>query len=144
MYESKAMKAAKEKARQEVLTELHKMLKPGDTVMTVLRHVSSSGMSRNISLFAMVKNHKGETHLRNLDWLAAQALDMKLAENTAGIRTGGVGMDMGFKLVYDLASTMWPEGFGCIGEGCPSNDHVNRENRSHHRDGGYALEHQWL
>lgn len=32
---------------------------------------------------------------------------------------------MGFHVVYGLARTLWPDGYGCIGEHCPSNDHSN-------------------
>ena len=35
---------------------LHKWLKPGDTVYTVLCHVSRSGMSRNIDVYAILDN----------------------------------------------------------------------------------------
>jgi hypothetical protein len=57
---------------------------------------------------------------------------------------GGAGMDMGFALVYNLSRSLYPNGFDCIGESCPSNDHVNGYNRSHHADGGYALQQSWL
>ena len=63
---------------------------------------------------------------------------------------GGAGMDMGFALVYELSHALYPDGFDCIGEGCPANDHNNpphpdREAGSmHHASGGYALNQRWM
>jgi hypothetical protein len=34
-------------------------------------------------------------------------------------------MDMGFALVHELSGRLYPDGFGCLGERCPSNDHRN-------------------
>jgi hypothetical protein len=82
-------------------------------------------------------------------------------------------MDMGFHLVYTLSYALYPQGFGCVGERCPSNDHSNGDRdytphgcydengaledrepgpgelrdgcrRHWHRDGGYALTQRWL
>lgn len=41
--------------KQDAVLELRKLLKPGTTVYTVLRHVSASGMSRRIDLYIMRK-----------------------------------------------------------------------------------------
>lgn len=60
----------------------------------------------------------------------------------------GCGMDMGFHVVYELGYTLYGrDGFICIGERCPSNDHSNgdRDYTPHaHTDGGYALRYEWL
>jgi len=64
-----------------------------------------------------------------------------------GAKASGCGMDMGFALVYDLSRILFKEGFECIGEHCPSNDHSNgdRDRTPHkHSDPGYALNHRWL
>ena len=141
-------------------------IKPGDTIYTVLRHKSASGMSRSISLF-MIRN--GEPV--DIDYRAAQLLGDKIDNNHGGIKIGGAGMDMGFALVYNLSRSLFPNtyycdicgegpwaychgtnnrqvgGFMCIGQGCPSNDHNNgdRDYTPHqHSDGGYALRHRWM
>lgn len=44
------MTKAKEQEKQEAIEWLREWLKPGDTICTVLRRVSSSGMSRHISV----------------------------------------------------------------------------------------------
>lgn len=123
---------------------LSELLKPGNTVYCILRHVSRSGMSRDITLYYI--DGEGTTHW--LDYSAAVLLGYPLAKDQ-GIRVSGCGMDMGFHLVYSLGSALFPDGFTCTGKPykCPSNDHFNgdRDYTPHtHRDGGYALKCKWL
>lgn len=131
--------------REEARDRLREMLNPGDTVYTVLRHVSRSGMSREITMHVI---EDGEPW-----WISGYAA--RAAGNRLGPRDGvvvsGCGMDMGFALVYELSRALYPDGFGCIGKGCPANDHVNPGDRRDdyspdhwHREGGYALRHRWL
>ena len=64
-----------------------------------------------------------------------------------GVAISGAGMDMGFELVYQLGSALWPQGFECPGVGCRANDHTNGDrdySPHHHHDGGYALRQVWL
>lgn len=143
---TKAKKAEMEEARER----LRGWLKPGDTVRTISRHTSRSGMSRSISPII-----DGE------DWsgMVARAIGAKFDERNGGVIMGGCGMDMGFALVYSLSRSLWPQGFDCIdpepggySRVCPSNDHSNhyldkrngRETPAHHSDGGYALNQWWL
>jgi hypothetical protein len=150
------------KETEEARTMLLKFLAPGDTVYTVLRHVSRSGMMRRIDLYKVTD--EGPFYLSGY---AAVLLGEPRPDN--GVKVNGCGMDMGFHLVYALSYRLWPEGFGCIGEKCPSNDHSNYDRsytrnvqvynstvieRDHmdpgaanshwHKDGGYALNHRWL
>lgn len=138
--------------RQEAKERLLGMIHPGDTVYTILRHVSRSGMQRVISLVVMVDGQP-----MDVSWMAARAIGCRFTnEKHYGIVTGGCGMDMGFHLVYSLGSVLWRDGFECIGDSgenrafsrhCPSNDHSNGDRNyapHHHRDGGYALRHAWL
>ena len=138
-------KAAKEREKAEAIAMLRKWLKPGDTVYTVLRHVSRSGMMRKIDLYKL--GDDGPTFLTGY---AATAMGYRW-DTRDGIIVGGCGMDMGFALVYNLSSTLFRGHFECIGEAegnrCPSNDHSNgdRNYAPHmHSDGGYALRHRWL
>lgn len=121
---------------------LLKILKPGDTVFCIMRNVSRSGMSREIDL-------QGPDH----EWLsgaAAKVLGCKLGKHE-GIKIGGCGMDMGFALVYELSSKLFPT-YRCTGtkysnpRRCASADHFNpgdcRKKRKH--TDGYALKHRWL
>ena len=116
-------------ARQEYCRkELRKILKPKSTVYTVLRSVSKSGMSREISAYTM---HKGT--LRNLDYLVSDAIGHTVGHQ--GIKMSGCGMDMGFALVYSLGAALWPKG--------TAKPHSQR-NGEPDRTGGYALKQQWL
>jgi hypothetical protein len=79
-------------------------VKAGTKVYTIMRHVSSSGMSRNISL--VIAN--GDEVI-DITYYAAHALGDKLIESKGhrAIRVNGCGMDMGFDLVYNLSSVLF-------------------------------------
>lgn len=114
-------KVGKDTLKAEALEQLRKVLKPGDTVYTVLRHVSSSGMSRDISVHAIKDNQPV--------WLtgyAARVLGWSMNKAGDALKVSGAGMDMGFHVVYTLSAVLFPKGTA----GKP--------------DGGYALEHRWL
>lgn len=117
-----------EKEVNESRAYLLKMLKPGATVLTVLRNVSRSGMSRRIDLYTV---HKGEvTYLSH-----AAAVVMGAPRPTDGIKVGDCGMDRGFHLVYNLGYALWPNG--------TPKPHGKR-NGEPDSDGGYALKQSWL
>ena len=133
---------AKETERQEAIEKLRGMVKPGDTLYTILRHVSRSGMQRTIDVLVMTKD--GPFSIAG--W-AAKAVRLPMDSDRWGVKVGGVGMDAGFELVYNLGYALFGNGWGCVGEGCPSNDHANgdRDYSPHaHSDGGYALRQRWL
>lgn len=131
------MTRAQQAERAEALERLREWLKPGDTVYTILRHVSRSGMQRTIDVVHF--DARGATHdgrqgtPLHLGYNIAQALGMSYDRQREGVKVGGCGMDMGFHLVYSLSSALFRDGFGCVGEGCPSNDHSNgdRDYRAH-------------
>ena len=159
------------KEQSEALDKLRATFHPGDTVYTVLRHVSRSGMSRSIS----VLDH--DNH--DVSFWVSRALGWPVDQKNYGVKVSGCGMDMGFHLVYSLSHVLFPDGFGCVGENreartrCPSNDHSNGDrdytpychrdipspdqikggtgtpkgnySSTHwHRDGGYALSQRWI
>jgi len=118
------MKYPKEQVQQN-LDRLHELLKPGDTILCVLRHVSKSGMSRRIDFYT-----------QNLDYLSHSfAVVRGDAEPKNGLRVDGCGMDMGFSVVYSLGYKLWPEG--------TDTPHGTR-NGEPDSNGGYALKHRWL
>jgi len=136
------------KKQDEAIAELKELLKPGDTVYCILRHVSRSGMMRAISP-VLIRNGDAPW---DIDYLVAWALGRKFNEDHGGVTCHGCGMDMGLDLVYTLSQRLFPDGFECIGESeergiCPSNDHVNGDRDytpHHHNSGGFALRHRWL
>ena len=107
-------------AREQILTHY---LKEGDTVYTVLRSVSSSGMSRTLSL-KVAKEGK----ILDLTYYASILLDWPLVEvnGSRALRVGGCGRDMGFHTVYTLSRVLFRE-----------------EGQALHCDAGYALNHAW-
>lgn len=133
---TKAQRAADAKA--EAIEHLRELCPPGSTILCVLGHASRSGMSRRINFYS-----DGPDPVY-LSGLIEKLGHYKRPANGDGLRVDGCGMDMGFAVVYDTAQTLYPDGFDCIGDRCPSNDHSNRENNAHHRSGGYAIRHRWL
>lgn len=107
---------------EEALQSLHKLLKPGDVVYTSVGHVARSGMMREISVY-IIRNNQ----LRNITGLVGTVIGLSRGKSD-GLRVGGAGMDMGFHVVYSLASMMFRAGFDCAGDDCPSNDHSNAWN----------------
>jgi hypothetical protein len=73
-------------------------------VLTLNRHVSSSGMSRDISVFYVKDNQ-----ILNITYSVAKAMGWKLVERNGSraIKVGGCGMDMGFHLVYTLSWVLY-------------------------------------
>jgi hypothetical protein len=147
--EAKRLSKAKGKVamREFAFTELHKILRPGDDVTCILRNVSRSGMSRRIDFYAPGKTT--DSGMLYLTQFFAWLLDEKMSKGEQGMVVGGCGMDMGFHIVYNASSALWPKGFQCIGvkRRCPSNDHSNGDRnyaRHLHASGGYALRHRWL
>lgn len=131
--------------RDEAIADLRTTYPPGARVTTLIRHVSSSGMSRSISVLAA----EADGTVTDRSWQVARALDRKLDHRWEGVKIGGCGMDMAFALTYELSRVLYPDGFDCIGDGspdrfagCPSNDHSNGDGDytpHRHSDGGYAL-----
>lgn len=144
----KMMKTNDEKAQAH--QDLLKILGNNNKVYTILKHVSSSGMSRHIDV-VVIQDSKP----KNINWYIeklglykrAKSFDTK---NANSLRVSGCGMNMGFDVVYNLSTTLYPNGYKCQGEICHSNDHFNDhtcekiKSKHHHRDGGYALKQEWL
>lgn len=130
------------KAEKEAAAEsLREILKPGDTVYTVLRSKSRSGMSRRIDLYTidpggvtkpskvLPKGYSYPPRLRYLSGYAAVLLDIRRSDD--GLKVDGCGMDMGFSLVYNLSSVLFPR----IDQDGKANDK---------RGAGYALRQEWI
>lgn len=92
--------------QQEYRDGLKAMLPKGSRVHTLVRSVSSSGMSRRISVFAII-----EGDLVDLDWHIEKAGIAKRRANKEGLYIQGCGMDMCFALVYGLAMALHGDGY---------------------------------
>jgi hypothetical protein len=92
--------------KSESIETLRKLLAddPKPVIYTVLRHVSSSGMSRDISLIYVKAGA-----IYNITYSAALALEWPLSEKSGNraVRVSGCGMDMGFHTVYTLSRVLY-------------------------------------
>lgn len=144
--------------RAAAIENLRSMLKPGDTVYTVLRHVSAPGMSRKINVYRIENNAP--------QWLSrrvALAIGESLDERSGAIKVSGCGMDMGFHIVYNLGHVLWPKGFGELGWTAPGSVRPttraaaelavkggakffgrNGDNSGWDSGGGFALKQEWF
>ena len=118
-------------------------IKPGQRIYTKIEHVSRSGMSR----VARVYYAPTEGAIDEISRMVARAAGYTWNKRHYGLNVGGCGFDAGFDVVYSLGHALFGQGFTCIGEHCPSNDHSNgdRDYAPHmHSDAGYALRHRSL
>ena len=74
------------------------LLSDTDTIYTVLRSVSKSGLSRSIS-FYVVDNNK---EIVNINYYIKTLLGYKFNKTRDGLIVKGGGMDMGFHVVHTL------------------------------------------
>lgn len=100
----------KKQEKKEAIEELKKIIEKGDTVYTVLRHVSKSGMTRGIDCYVIKDNRPR--------WITAyvgKAIGCPQSENDwrkqRGLRIGGCGMDMGFHVVNNLGYAVYNDGY---------------------------------
>lgn len=92
--------------REESIAKLREWIPEGSTVWTILTHVSKSGMSRTIKPVIIENNEP-----RFPVWHISRALGMPTDKRGESLKIGGCGMDMGFALVYELAQTLYGNGY---------------------------------
>jgi hypothetical protein len=92
----------KRKYCEQAKKYLREWLPEGSTVFTLVRSVSKSGMSRQISVFCIEGSD-----IRNLDWMTAQALDWRIRD---AVVVQGCGMSMTYHLVETLSYALYGRG----------------------------------
>jgi hypothetical protein len=124
------MTKAQRAERTEAIERLREWVKPGDTVYTVLRHISRSGMQREIGVLVPRSGEPGQpADFLHPNHAVATAIGSRLGKRD-GVIMGGCGMDMGVALVYELSYALYGAGYACLGKGkCPSCYHVNHRDR---------------
>jgi len=130
----------------------------GRDLMPPGTRVYTNAIGKSFDLY-IVRPYNGEPRIQRVSYIAAKAGACRWNN-----RSEACVADSGSQLVYNLSRTLYPDGFGCIGKGCLSNDHSNgdRDYTPHgngmtlhlrevrigadhwHTDGGYALRHRWL
>ena len=151
---------------QEAFERLRGWIKPGDTVYTILDHVSRSGMCRHIRVqLIQCKPGESEPLILHPNHAVSRVLGYSQTRRD-GLVVGGCGMDMGFHIVHSLGYAL----FGREaehGEGSQANKlrkaiyeadkhywHQQKENKDPpdwtkpdrwwFGASGYALKHRWL
>ena len=148
----------------EAKATLRRWLRPGDTVHTILDHVSRSGMQRHIRIVIIkCDSEKGEPVTLHPNHAVACVLGYSQAKRD-GLVVGGCGMDMGFHIVHSLGYALWGDeaekGTGAEadelrrqiyeadkfywhqgGKGAPD---WTKPGREWFGSAGYALKHRWL
>jgi hypothetical protein len=111
----------------EAIDSLRRWMPKGTRVYTILRHVSASGMSRDISIVVFPEGEKYPIHP---NYSAAKAMGWQLVTRNGSdaIRVGGCGMDMGFHLVHSISQKLY---------GWDKDGKYNHE-------GAYSLKQEWL
>jgi hypothetical protein len=87
----------KELYRAQCIEKVLALLENVDTVYGIVRHVSASGMNRDIDLYIITDNRPVY-----LTGYASTILDYPMAKSR-GMKVGGCGMDMVFHCVSSLA-----------------------------------------
>ena len=88
------------------LQKLRIMFPKGSTVYTVLRHVSRSGMLREIGVVAISNNGP-----RHPNYLVSEILELPGTANGNAVTLRGCGQDMGYKIAYDLGHVLYGDGY---------------------------------
>lgn len=92
-----------------------KAAKEGRIVVTV-KHVSTSGMTREISVNEVVTLSNGNFAMYQFNWFLHEMGWAWGRTYTDAVKVGGCGMDMRFHLIYSTLGTLDYYGFGGDGE----------------------------
>lgn len=100
-------KQQREQERQQAIERLRALIQPGDTVYTVLRHVSRSGMQRQLSVYAIGEDRRPIY----LTAYVARAIGAPLKRGyNDTITRNGCGYDAGHDTVHHLAYVLFGDG----------------------------------
>jgi hypothetical protein len=92
--------------RFDLKDRLKESIKEGDTVFTICRQVSRSGMYRHISVVVF---RDGDPLHMSHD--VAKLLGYPFKDKTTAVGVSGCGMDMGFHLVHSLSQELFGDGY---------------------------------
>jgi hypothetical protein len=102
-------KAEQQESREILLAILGKGGKKTTNVFTIVRHVSSSGMSRVIQPIVFESGRPGQPSY--LGFHAARVIGWPYDRKHEGVKVSGAGMDMTFHLVYTLSQVLFKDGY---------------------------------
>ncbi len=91
--------------QKTALDNLRQWFPVGSTVHTILRHVSRSGMSREIGVVAILP----DGDVRHPNYATAAALGLSMGKGDS-VKMAGCGQDMGFEIAYTLGLKLYGDG----------------------------------
>ena len=91
------------------LDDLRADIRPGDTIITVLRGVARSGMSRHIDVYRFYVED-GRVCRQWLSPRVAAVCGFPYDDKKECLRVSGGGMDMGFHVVYEFSGRLFGDG----------------------------------
>jgi len=100
------MTSTYDREKIEAIDTLKQIVKPGDTVYTILRYVSPSAPVRHIGLIVF-----SDGVPCTLDYHASKALGYRVNKGKNAVVVRGEGMDMGFSVVYNLSQVIFHDGY---------------------------------
>ncbi len=102
------MKTMEVTPKQEAINELKRLFEKSNQIYTIVRHVSRSGMSREISFLIFIENQP-----YHLNYLINKVLGLKMVDGgNSALRISGCGMDMGYHVVNNLSCALYcPNGY---------------------------------
>jgi hypothetical protein len=113
--------------KEKALGYLRENLTPGTTLYNVSYYDRTH---RKVKFYIIDSEHRPINQTYNI----ANALGYRRSDQ-GFLLTDDIDM-----LVYNLAAKLFPAGFTCTGEHCPSNDHRNGDHTARwHANGGYGL-----
>lgn len=145
------MTKQKQAEQEEALETLRRYLPAGSKVLTIIRTVAKSGMSRTLDVYTLSRPQNGEEpSMVYLSGWVAKALGWTRTKE-GWVRVDGCGMDAGFHLTHCLSYGLHGPSQG-VPETGDYNDPVYNRKRSdaQHRPtpecyvAGYSLKNEWL
>jgi hypothetical protein len=125
--------------KEEAIAQLRAVLRPGSTVYTEIVPSETVTWPRETH----IKLHVVQDNVpRSITGLAGSAIGSRMSESGDAIVTLKSLRKAEFSVVAALAIALFHNGFVCIGQGCPSNEHPrgDRNYAPHpHQDGRNAL-----
>lgn len=126
--------------KKEEIKDFKKLLRKAKyTVYTKVNHVARSGMMRAISSYVIVNNKPV-----CIDWEIEKITSYKQNNTHDGLTVHGCGMDMGFSLVYNLSSVLYPKGFKSHRRNAINGMKPGDNGYEWDQDGGYRITQKWL
>jgi hypothetical protein len=125
--------------KEETIAELRTILPPGSTVYTEIASSDTSNWPRETHVKLYVLKDKEP---RSITRTAGCAAAFRMSKSDDAIVSFKSLRKAEFAVVAALSAALFPDGFQCIGKGCPSHEHPRGDSNyaPHlHKDGSNAL-----